>query len=196
MAQHGGDNGVPDTHEKMRQYLCMAFTHLTEIHHKVENVEEYHNKMSTLGEPGDDIILLTAATVFKRRIIVYPIFPNPHPFIHYNPIGGEIPTKPDFHLLHFSDTYFTRSVYKSIIRDSQSRLSLPGESDPKSSTMNGISGIEPLDQSDIKAPPKWQEPDLSVDDSNKEQLTTQRRRRRHRKRNRKSKEKKEAHSSN
>lgn len=146
MAQNGGEPGVPTTHDKLRNYLCMAFLHMPEVKRRLEDntevgVQEYYNKMSQLEEPADEIMIVTAATVLKRRIVVHPIFRHPYPFIQYNPEVGVTTTKGDFHLLLYSNKYFTMNVYKSIMPDHPTRLSLPGPEDPKNSTTNGDQNI-------------------------------------------------------
>ena len=120
----------------------MAFSHMPEVHSTLHDnsdtgVEEYYNKMSKLGEPADDVMLMTAATVLNRRIVVHPIFRDPHPFTQYNPAKNLGPTKPDFYLLYYSDKFFPMKIYKSIIPDTSKRKSLPGDADPKNSTLNG-----------------------------------------------------------
>ena len=100
LAQNGGQIGVPNTHEKLRDFLSTAFLHLPDVQARLEDhsekgIEEYHKKMSTLGQPADEIMILTAATVLKRRITVHPIFRTPYPFIQYNPVGVA-PSKDDF----------------------------------------------------------------------------------------------------
>ena len=136
---------MPNTHDKLREYLCTAFLHMPDIHarlddHSEKGIEEYHNKMSTLGQPADEIMILTAATVLKRRIIVHPIFRTPYPFIQYNPENVR-PSKDDFYLLHYSDKFFTQNIYKSIV-PAKKRLSLPTDEDPKSSTLNGSTNTD------------------------------------------------------
>ena len=65
--------------------------------------------------------------------IVHPIFRTPYPFIQYNPENVR-PCKDDFYLLHYSDKFFTKNIYKSIV-PAKKRLSLPTDEDPKSSTL-------------------------------------------------------------
>ena len=120
----------------------MAFLQLPEVQRRLDDntedgVEQYYNKMSQLGEPADEIMVVTAATVLKRRIVIHPIFRNPYPFIQYNPELTVTTTKGDFYLLLYSDKYFPMNVYKSIIPDNPNRLSLPGPDDPKNSTAKG-----------------------------------------------------------
>lgn len=148
----------------------MAFLELPDIHKRLDkntSVEQYYDKMSKVGEPADPIMILTAATVFKRRIIVYPIFPQPHPFIQYNPEAAAGQTKGEFHLLHYSSANFTKDIYKSIIQDKPKRLSLPSDSDPKSSSINESITVQTnphLQVSPIQPVPSNPNKDDSFDD--------------------------------
>lgn len=179
----------------------MAFLQLTEVQRRLDDntedgVEQYYNKMSQLGEPADEIMVVTAATVLKRRIVIHPIFRNPHPFIQYNPEVAVTTTKGDFYLLLYSDKYFPMNVYKSIIPDNPNRLSLPGPDDPKNSTAEGnqledsatqqtdkkkddtFDDILPTDDSEKSSPKNDASKKASPEKSESELLELSRRRRR------------------
>ena len=82
--------------------------------------------MSKVDVPGDHVMLLTAATTFKRRIHVIPVFKEKYQVI--------IPQSGDLHLLKFSKAHFTNEFYMSIIKDPHKRNSLPTGDSPLEST--------------------------------------------------------------
>ena len=147
---------------------------MPEVHNKLDDnseagVEVYYNKMSKIGEPADEVMLVTAATALNRRIVVHPIFRDPHPFTQYNPAKNLGPTNQDFYLLHYSDKFFPMNIYKSIIPDTPKRHSLPGDADPKSSTLNGSPSNEHrlFEESDIQPTNKKMVDDIfNSDNSN------------------------------
>ena len=120
--QHGGGEDIPDTHQGLRKLLCDSFLDLEELHEVIlneakttETKEEYYNRMIKNGEYGDHIMLRTAATIFQRNIIVFPIFPNPYWQIKMEPCHPVEAIFPDFTLLHYDDTNFEVPHYRSII---------------------------------------------------------------------------------
>ena len=73
--------------------------------------------MSRFDVPGGHIMLLTAATAFRRRIRVYTVFKAKYPVINFNPVGGFQPKLRDLHLLEFSKSHFTNHFFMSIMKD-------------------------------------------------------------------------------
>lgn len=98
--------------------------------------------MSKVDVPGDNVMLLTAATMFKRRIRVYPVFKAKYPVINFNPVGGIKPKPGDINLLEYSKDHFTQQFYMSIIQDPNKRKSLPTSESPMESTGHNFSSNE------------------------------------------------------
>ena len=138
MAQLQEEEGTY-SHKQMRDYLCFSLLQTSDLHNRladssVDGVRNYTDRMSKVDVPGDHVMLLTAATTFKRRIHVIPVFKEKYQVINYNPVGGIIPQSGDLHLLKFSKAHFTNEFYMSIIKDPHKRNSLPTGDSPLEST--------------------------------------------------------------
>ena len=125
--------------KELRDYLCFSLLNNSTLHTRmkdgsVEGVRNYVDKMSLVDEPGDDVMVLTAATALRRRIRVYPVFKAKHPLMNFNPVNGILPKTGDFHLLQFSKQHFEHQAYMSLIKDTNKRTSLPTEDTPLEST--------------------------------------------------------------
>ena len=136
--QHGGAEEFPTTPQGMRNLLCDSFLDIEELHELIlkegqqeESKEEYYKRMIKNGEYGDHIMLKTAATVFERNIIVYPVFPNPFWDLPFKPCPPSQAIHPDFTLLHYDDTNFITPHYRSIIANPNNPVQQP----PRNSTV-------------------------------------------------------------
>ena len=143
MAQLGEHEGSW-SHQEMRSYLCFFLLNASSLHSKlddssVDGVRNYSDKMSRVDVPGGHIMLLTAATAFRRRIRVYPVFKAKYPVINFNPAGGLQPKLRDLHLLEYSNSHFTNHFFMSIIKDPKKRDSLPTSDTPHESTGHNFS---------------------------------------------------------
>lgn len=130
--------------KELRDYLCFSLLNNSTLHTRlndgsVEGVRHYVDKMCLADEPGDDVMVLTAATALRRRIRVYPVFKSKHPVINFNPVNGIQPKTGDFHLLRFSKQHFEYQGYMSLINDTNKRNSLPTEDTPLESTGHNFS---------------------------------------------------------
>lgn len=116
----------------MRQLLCISFLDIPELHDKIlkedaefESKEDYFKRMSNIGEYGDHTMLQTAATIFERNIVVFPVFPNPYWDVPIVPCEPSKAIYPDFTLLHYDDTFFENPHYRSIISNPNKQVNEP-----------------------------------------------------------------------
>lgn len=135
---HLGDEQASLTHAELRDYLCFSLLTTSTLHSKlpdssVDGVRKYSEKMTQNNEPGDDAMVLTAATALKRRIRVFPLFKARHPVVYFNPVNGAIPKSGDVNLLLLSKDHFVHQAYLSLIKHPD-RTSFPTEDTPLEST--------------------------------------------------------------
>ena len=148
---HLGEEEGNWTHAEMRQFLCFTFLQKSSLHKRltdnsIAGARTYADKMShDGGMPGDTVMLLTAATAFKRRIRVYQIFKAKHPVTNFNPVDGVQPKNGDLHLLEYSSQHFTNQVYMSLVKNENKRNSWPTEESPLESTAKNFSDADKSD---------------------------------------------------
>lgn len=144
---HLGDEEDSWSHTTLRSYLCFSLLETESLHNRlpdnsIDGLRNYADRMSKVDVPGDNVMLLTAATIFKRRIRVYPVFKAKYPVINFNPVGGIKPKPGDINLLEYSKDHFTQQFYMSIIQDPNKRKSLPTSESPMESTGHNFSSNE------------------------------------------------------